>query len=112
MAGRRMAGRGAAGARGAQMAYLDVAGRVLLGVVLAIAFAGKARSQPTFAEFAGSLRDLGWLTSRGRAVVAVLIPASEGTIAVMLAVPATATWAFAAALALLAALTIGAGIAL
>jgi hypothetical protein len=92
--------------------YADVAGRVLLGIVFAIACIGKVRSAAAFNAFAESLRDLGWLTGSARRAVAVAIPASEGAVVILLAWPATASWGFAAGLSLLGALTIGAGIAI
>jgi hypothetical protein len=87
------------------MAVLEIALRTVLGAVFAVAFVSKLRSRGAYAEFASSLGDIGWLDGPLRRVAAAAVPAAEGAVVLLLALPATVLPGFAAALALLAVFT-------
>jgi hypothetical protein len=63
--------------------------RVLVGLVLSIAFVGKLSSRSSFREFCGSLRNVPGVPAAGRVAVAAVITATEGISVVLLIVPAT-----------------------
>lgn len=85
--------------------------RIVVGVVFAVAAAGKLRSRQSFTEFAGSLAPLGRPGTDWRPVAAAVATGEVGT-AVLLAVPGTTGIGLAAATALLLALSAGIGSAL
>ena len=85
------------------MAAVEVALRALLAVVFGVAFVSKVWSAAAFADFAGSLGDIGWL--RRRILVAAAIPALEAVTVLLLALPWTVPWGFGACVVLLAAFT-------
>ncbi len=80
-------------------------GRVLLGATLAVAALGKLRGRGAFAAFAETLRDLGWRSEARRRAAAAALPAAELGSASLLAAPPAGIWGYAAALALLLAMT-------
>ncbi|HET7012671.1 MAG TPA: MauE/DoxX family redox-associated membrane protein [Streptosporangiaceae bacterium] len=86
-------------------------GRVLLAVTLAVAGLGKLRSRAAFDAFAETFGDLGWRSGPGRRAAAAALPGAELGSAVLLAVPPTLIWGYAAALTLLAAMTATAAMA-
>jgi len=96
------------------MTYLAIACRVLLGVVFAVAVAGKLRGSGAFVDFAGSIRRMRVLPSALVRPVAILVLATELTIVLALAVPARAAGVlgFGLAVGLLAAMTVGITISL
>ena len=83
-----------------------VTARVVLGVVFAVAAAGKLRSRQRFTELAGSLAPLGGPSTDWRPVAAVLVAGEAGT-AVLLALPATTGIGLAASTTLLVGLSAG-----
>jgi hypothetical protein len=87
------------------MAALEIALRILLGVVFGVAFLSKVRSRAAFREFAASLRDISWLGVTERSAVGLAIPALEIGTVLLLAMPSAAVWGFATASVLLAAFT-------
>lgn len=90
---------------------IAVFGRVLLAVTLAVAGLGKLRSRTAFAAFAETLQDLGWRSPPGRRAAAAALSCAELGSAALLAVPSAASWGYAAALVLLAAMTAAAAVA-
>jgi hypothetical protein len=91
------------------MTYLAIGCRVLIGVVLAVAVAGKIRRAAAFSEFVGSVRRMGVLPPVLAAPAAIAVVAAELAIVLALAVPAreSGVLGFGLATGLLAALTIG-----
>jgi hypothetical protein len=81
---------------------IAVFGRVLLATTLAVAGLGKLRGRAAFAD---TLRDLGWRSEARRHAAAAALPAAELGTATLLAVPPAGIWGYAAALALLLAMT-------
>jgi hypothetical protein len=71
------------------MAYLDLAGRALLGFVMALAVVGKMSSAANWREFRQSLNSFTWVPRPFRAAVAVAVVTAEGTVAVLLVPPST-----------------------
>jgi hypothetical protein len=90
------------------MAVAEIALRIMLAVVFAVAFGSKLRSRAAYAEFADSLGDIGWLRG-GRRAVAAAVPAAEAAVVVLLALPWTVLAGFTATLVLLAAFTVVTG---
>ncbi|MEU6754238.1 MauE/DoxX family redox-associated membrane protein [Spirillospora sp. NPDC046719] len=76
------------------MLYVSFACRLTLVAVMTLAAVAKLRSP---GAFAASLGDFGFVPARLRRPLAVLVPAAELLIALLLAVPATVTAGFAAA---------------
>ncbi|SRR6266496_1444630 len=66
------------------MSWPDLAARIVLGLVFAVAVAGKVR---TWRGFSDSLGGFGWLPGRLVAPVAVMIMVAEAAIAVLLCLP-------------------------
>jgi hypothetical protein len=91
------------------MAVAEIALRIMLAVVFAVAFGSKLRSRAAYAEFADSLGDIGWLRGGRRAVAAAAVPAAEAAVVVLLALPWTVLAGFTATLVLLAAFTVVTG---
>jgi hypothetical protein len=91
------------------MAVAEIALRIVLAVVFAVAFGSKVRSRTAYAEFADSLGDIGWLRGRVRAVAAAAVPAVEAAVVILLALPWTVLAGLAAALVLLAVFTVVTG---
>jgi Methylamine utilisation protein MauE len=87
------------------MAVAEIALRIVLAVVFAVAFGSKLRSRAAYAEFADSLGDIGWLRGPVRAVVAAVVPAAEAAVVVLLALPWTVLTGLVTALVLLAVFT-------
>jgi methylamine utilization protein MauE len=84
---------------------LELSLRTVLAVVFGAAAVSKLSSRRSFAEFARSLSDIGWLSDRGRRAAAAAVPVAEVTTLVLVLVPSTMFWGFAAGTALLAAFT-------
>jgi hypothetical protein len=91
------------------MAVAEIALRVVLGVVFAVAFGSKLRSRAAYAEFTDSLSDIGWLRGPVRAAASVAVPAAEAAVVVLLALPWTVLGGWVAALTLLAVFTVVTG---
>lgn len=91
------------------MMFLAMFARTLLGVVFALALAGKLRGRRSFARFAASLREIGWLPTPARAAAPFAVVAVEGVSVLLLAVPATVPAGFALALVTLAGFTASVG---
>jgi hypothetical protein len=91
------------------MAVAEIALRVVLGVVFAVACGSKLRSRAAYAEFADSLSDIGWLRGPVRTVAAAAVPAAEAAVVLLLALPWTVLGGWAVALVLLAAFTVVTG---
>jgi hypothetical protein len=89
--------------------YLQLACRLVLLFVFAVAVAGKLRSRRTWREFTGSVRDLGIRAARPVAAVTI---ATEFAVVVSMALPGLVRAGFVLALALLAGLTGGVLVAL
>jgi hypothetical protein len=87
------------------MAAFEVALRTVLAIVFGVAFVSKVRSPAAFAQFAGSLRDIGWLRGRRRTAAAAAIPVLEAGTVLLLAVTPAAAWGSGTAAILLAAFT-------
>jgi hypothetical protein len=87
------------------MAVAEIALRVVLGVVFAVAFGSKLRSRAAYAEFADSLSDIGWLRGPVRTAAAAAVPVAEGAVVVLLALPWTVLDGMAIALLLLVVFT-------
>lgn len=85
---------------------LAVGCRVLLAVVLGLAFIGKISSRAAFRGYTDSLTVLPWLPRRRHPVLAALIVAAEGTSTVLVLVPGTAVAGLALAAVLMACFTI------
>ncbi len=92
------------------MLYVEASCRTALGLVFVIAFFGKARNRSALAAFAETLRDLGWLSRPAWAAAAVAV--TEAAVAVLLAIPATVTWGFAAGAVVLGGFTLITGAAI
>jgi hypothetical protein len=86
------------------LAGLAVGCRALLAVILGLALVGKISSRAALRSFAQSLAVLPWL-SRRRLPAALAIAAAEGTGAVLLALPGTASAGLALAAVLMAVFT-------
>jgi uncharacterized membrane protein YphA (DoxX/SURF4 family) len=84
--------------------YLDVAGRLLIGVVFAVAVVSKVASRDAFRAFVRSLQQMDVLPLRSVPAAARVSVATEATIVTLLAVPLrwTAAAGFALAAGLLA----------
>jgi hypothetical protein len=91
------------------MTFLAVFARTLLGVVFALALAGKLRNRRSFTQFAASLHEIGWLPGPARAAAPFAVVAVEGVSVLLLAVPATVPAGFVLALLTLAAFTASVG---
>lgn len=91
------------------MTYLAIGCRVLIGVVLAVAVVGKLRGAAAFADFVGSIRQMGVLPAALAGPGAIVVVAAELTIVVVLSVPAreAGVVGFGLAAGLLTALTAG-----
>jgi hypothetical protein len=90
-------------------AYVFLAARCLLGVVFAVSAASKVRGRPAFRAFSAWITGLPVLTTGIRRVLALLIPAVEVAIVVLLALPGTVVaglWLAAATMAVFAAGTL------
>jgi hypothetical protein len=88
------------------MIAMEVALRTVLTVVFGLALVSKVRSRAAFAEFAGSLGDIGWLRGRLQAVASAAIAVAEAAVVTLLLVPAAVSWGFGASTLLLAAFTL------
>ncbi|MWA04359.1 methylamine utilization protein MauE [Actinomadura sp. LD22] len=84
------------------MLYASFACRLTLVAVMALAAVAKLRSP---GAFAASLGEFGFVPARLRRPLAVLVPAAELLVALLLAVPATVTAGFVAAALLCCGLT-------
>ena len=80
--------------------------RVLLALVLGLAFIGKISSRAAFRGFTDSLTALPWLPRRRHPVLAVVTAAAEGVSTVLVVVPGTAVAGLALAALLMACFTI------
>lgn len=86
------------------MRYVEIACRLCLLTVFAVALAGKVSGKDAFAAFAGSLRRMGVVPERTVAVAARASVVTEAVVVVLLAIPAR--FAAAAGFALAAALLV------
>jgi uncharacterized membrane protein len=91
------------------MTFLAISLRVLLGLVFALALGGKLRSRRSFADFAASLHELGWLPRPARTAAPFAVVAVEGISILLLAVPATVPFGFGLAFGTLAVFTASVG---
>ncbi|MEV7230789.1 MauE/DoxX family redox-associated membrane protein [Polymorphospora sp. NPDC051019] len=91
------------------MTYLAVGCRVLIGVVFAVAVAGKLRGPNAFADFVRSIRGMGVLPPALARPAATAVVVAELTIVLAIAAPArtAGVLGFGLAAALLAAFTTG-----
>jgi methylamine utilization protein MauE len=87
------------------MAAGEIALRTVLAVVFAVAFVSKVRSRAAFGRFARTLDGFGLLRGRRRTAAALVVPAAEAALLVLLGLPGTALAGFAAALTVLAVFT-------
>nr|WP_051865080.1 MauE/DoxX family redox-associated membrane protein [Streptosporangium roseum] len=90
-----------------KMLYLTIGCRALLAGVFVIALAGKVRGRAGFDEFVGSIVALGMFPRAGSVMAAYAVLGAEAVVILSLALPSTVLLGFAAAMALLAALTAG-----
>jgi hypothetical protein len=88
------------------LADVAVGCRVLLAVVLVLAFTGKITSRSAWRGFTDSLAALPWLPKRRHPVLAIAILVAEGTGAVLLVLPGTSLAGLALATALLTGFTV------
>ncbi|MFF5208841.1 MauE/DoxX family redox-associated membrane protein [Streptosporangium sp. NPDC000396] len=89
------------------MLYLMIACRALLAGVFLIALAGKIRGRVAFDEFVASIVALGMFPRAGSTAAAYAVLGAEAVVILSLALPSTVLLGFAAAMALLIALTTG-----
>lgn len=80
--------------------------RVLLAMVLGLAFIGKISSRAAFRGFTDSLTVLPWLPRRRHPILAVMIAVAEGASTVLVVVPATALAGLALAAVMMTCFTI------
>jgi methylamine utilization protein MauE len=71
------------------MAYLDLAGRALLGFVMALAVVGKLSSSANWRQFRQSLNSFSWVPRRFRPAIAVAVVVAEAAVALLLVPPST-----------------------
>src|SRR5215813_11803225 len=88
------------------LAGVAVGCRVLLAVILGLAFIGKISSRAAFRGFTDSLTVLPWLPRRRHPVLAVVILVAEGASTVLLVVPGTALAGLALAVVLMTCFTV------
>ncbi|WP_433259050.1 MauE/DoxX family redox-associated membrane protein [Streptosporangium sp. CA-135522] len=89
------------------MLYLMIGCRALLAGVFVVALAGKLRGRAAFDEFVASIVALGMFPRAGSVTAAYAVLGAEAAVILSLALPSTVLLGFAAAMALLAALTAG-----
>ncbi|MBE1486638.1 MauE/DoxX family redox-associated membrane protein [Plantactinospora soyae] len=92
------------------MDYLEMACRVLLGVVFLVSAASKLRNRSAFDAFAVGLRDTGLVSAGNTRRIGVLTVAAEVGVVLLLAVPATVPIGYLLAGALLAVFVGGIGL--
>jgi hypothetical protein len=71
------------------MPYLGLAGRALLGFVMAIAVVGKLSSSANWRQFRQSLNSFSWVPRRFRSAIAVTVVTAEAAVALLLVPPST-----------------------
>ncbi|WP_329109402.1 hypothetical protein OG792_11650 [Micromonospora sp. NBC_01699] len=87
------------------MQYLELTGRLLLGLVFLTAVVGKVRGRDAFTEFVGSVDQFGLLPSGWTTPVAGVVVAAEASVVLLLVAPVTVPIGYAVALGLLTVLT-------
>ncbi|MFD1322750.1 MauE/DoxX family redox-associated membrane protein [Micromonospora sonneratiae] len=89
------------------MAYVELAGRCLLGLVFLVAVTGKLRSRTAFDDFVASVAQFGLLPERWLPLTARLVLTGEAGIVLLLALPATVPAGYALAIGVLGILSAG-----